>query len=615
MSVMNAIASDFHADAIYQKRLDDLSVRLKTLRHMSNRYSNARFITFFSFLILGIVSITRGNTIAGIGAFVVGLGIFLPLVIRHGKIISAIDEAEKLVKINQAGLSRVDGTWRKFADSGEEFLDPDHVYSKDLDIFGQGSLFQWLNATGTFRGRRKFAALVSNARFDSVEATANHAAIEELAAILDWRQGFACQAFGSDAYRRDPGAIVTWMKSDAYVFTSKAERCFFRLLPLIVPSLTVLFFLTTGNPYSFAFWIPLNILLLLIRRKSILRLLSQFERHEAAIKVYANLLSCIEKQEFTSEKLRIAREGLFLKKSQGASQAIDRLGSKVAFSQSRNGMMGPVFNILFFLDAQSALSLESWKRVYGRHVESWIEAIAMIETFSSLATIRHDNPDWCFATFCSDGCYFTAQDAGHPLIDARKRVSNNVELGGSGSVIMITGSNMSGKTTLLRTVGINLVLAYAGAPVCARELTCSTGQLLTSMRITDDLQNGISTFYAELLRIRKILDGLRGGPSIVLIDEIFRGTNTHDRHQAAQSVLAHLAKQNAITVISTHDLDLADLEAKDPAHFRNFHFEDTYGNKSIHFDYILRPGRSTSSNAMHLLELVGIAVEKNCQTS
>jgi hypothetical protein len=576
------------------------------LRRRSGRLSNLRLFTFVFFLGLGILLVEKFSTLTGIGAIAVGLGVFTLLVIRHEKTVAAINDTENLLSINRAGLARIDGGWKTFSDTGEEFLDPDHVYAKDLDIFGRGSLFQWLNATGTFRGRRALAEVLSNTRFSKSDALANRGAIEALAGMLDWRQNFACRSLGSAPHRQDPGPIVRWMQDGVFIFSSAAERLFFRLLPLYAPLIALLVFLTTGIPHGFVLWVPINAALLMIRRKPAVRIVSRFERHEPAIRIFANLLSSIERQEFSSELLMEKRACLFTSGKPGASRAIARLGSLVAFSQGRYGMMGPVFNLLFFLDIQSALSLETWKRVHGRRVESWIDAIAAVEMLSSLATVRHDNPDWCFAHISDEDCSFSARGAGHPLIDGAQRVCNDVELDGSGSVVMITGSNMSGKTTLLRTIGINLVLTYAGAPACASALRCGAQGLLTSMRITDDLQNGISTFYAELLRIRTILDSLRRAPSIVLIDEIFRGTNTHDRHQAARSVLTHLATQRAISVISTHDLDLAELETKDAAHFKNFHFEDTYKDGSIHFDYLLRPGRATSSNALHLLEMVGI---------
>jgi len=548
-----------------------------------------------------------------VSAFTLGLAIFIALAIRHEKIIAFIQGAQRLVKINQNNLARVDGNWKTFIDTGNEFIDANHSYSMDLDIFGQGSLFQWLNATGTFRGRRRLAAILSNERFESAAAQIRWTAIEELAPMLDWRQDFAAQSLSSEAYRQDPLPIIAWMKDDLYLFGSAVLRWFYHLFPFLTPCAAEIVFLLTGNPAGFVFWIPLNIVVLFYRRSATERLLSRFDNHEPAIELYTRLLSCMEKGGFQSDKLRQIAESLFVNDI-SATRAIAKLSSWVEISQARKGhMVGGILNALLLWDVQMAIVLEHWKHKYGNHVEWWFDAIADMEMLASLSTIRHDHPDWCRAKFSSDTLCCTGETLGHPLIDDKKRICNTIEPGAAGSVIIITGSNMSGKTTLLRTIGVNLVLAYAGAPVCASSFLCAAGQLLTSMRITDDLQNGISTFYAELLRIRKILDSLEDRPSIVLIDEIFRGTNTHDRHQAAISVLHHLASKIALTMISTHDLDLADLENKNPAHYKNFHFEDTYDNKSIHFDYKLRPGRSTSSNAMHLLEIVGISTERSQQ--
>jgi DNA mismatch repair ATPase MutS len=271
-----------------------------------------------------------------------------------------------------------------------------------------------------------------------------------------------------------------------------------------------------------------------------------------------------------------------------------------------NHLLAAALNLLFLWDMQTALLLERWKRRYGGRVAAWLEVIGEVEMLSCLATIACDHPDWVFPTFNSQTGSFSAKAMGHPLIDAGKRICNDLDLGTYGSVLIITGSNMSGKTTLLRTIGVNQVLAFAGAPVCAAQLQCSPTPLLTAMRITDDLERGISTFYAELLRIRTIVEAVQQHPALILIDEIFRGTNTHDRYAAAVHVLKHLAGRDAMTVISTHDLDLADLEESEGNSFRNFHFEDRYEDNAIHFDYKLRPGKSTASNALRLLELAGI---------
>jgi hypothetical protein len=600
------MTGQFNSGTLYRKRIDDLLSRLKILHRTSNRFSNVRLVTFVFFMLLCIFLFKTGSAAVAGSALFLGLIAFISLIVLHEKVINAIKIADRMVKINRTCLARINGEWRNFSDTGEQFASAEHLYSKDLDIFGQGSLFQWINATGTFLGRKRLAEVLSNRHFDGAEAKANTGAIVELAPLLDWRQQLACHMLETDAYQKDPGPIITWLKNDTFIFASKFDRLFHRFFPIVTPAAAGLFFLFTGNPIGFSFWIPVNIIVLLFRRSAIERLLSQFETHEPAIKLYHNLLLCLEKQVFSSEKLCRKKKDLFVN-NLSATKAIAQLSSRVAFSQTRKShMVAALLNVLFFFDIQAALLLENWKRRFGPHFESWLHAVSEIEMLSSLATIHHDNPDWCFADFGPKTCLLKAENFGHPLIDAKNRICNSVELGGAGSVMIITGSNMSGKTTLLRTIGINLVLAYAGAPVCAGKLCCATDRLFTSMRITDDLQNGISTFYAELLRIRKIIDSIGEQSAIILIDEIFRGTNTRDRHEAAKAVLTHLAKQNAMTVISTHDLDLAELETLDPAHYGNFHFEDEYIDGAIHFDYILRKGRSTSSNAMFLLEMVGI---------
>ncbi len=328
-----------------------------------------------------------------------------------------------------------------------------------------------------------------------------------------------------------------------------------------------------------------------------------------------------------------------------ASAAVRRLQSMADWMESRrNAILQVLLNALCLWDLQWLRVFHRWRETNGGSLRGWLETLARLEVLSSLAGIRFENPGWAFPEIAappSRGApsrgvspapadpavaprehaaapagqaagtlapLIDARAMGHPLLDPRARVRNDLSLRGAGETLIITGSNMSGKSTLLRTVGINLVLAYAGAPVCAEAFRCATLEVHTSMRLRDDLEKRISSFYAELLRLKTLVEAAREGRGVLfLVDEIFRGTNSKDRHAGAAAVLRQLRDPGASGLVSTHDLDLAALADEDPEHFRNFHFEEHFDQGRIAFDFKLRPGVSTTTNAIHLIRMVGLA--------
>jgi DNA mismatch repair ATPase MutS len=273
----------------------------------------------------------------------------------------------------------------------------------------------------------------------------------------------------------------------------------------------------------------------------------------------------------------------------------------------RNPLVHFVLDTVVFWDIQWLWSFRAWKRVNGARLRTWLEAVASLEALSSLAILPFENPEWRVPEVTEGPPLVSARRMGHPLLPPDRRVANDFELGKPGEILIITGSNMSGKSTLLRTVGINLVLAYAGAPVCAEDFRCALLHIHTSMRLRDDLEKRISSFYAELLRVKGIIEAARGGSKVLfLVDEIFRGTNSKDRHEGATAVLRQLHSLGSAGLVSTHDLELARLQEMEPAHFRNAHFQESYQDGRISFDFRLREGVSTTTNAIHLIRMVGL---------
>lgn len=291
-----------------------------------------------------------------------------------------------------------------------------------------------------------------------------------------------------------------------------------------------------------------------------------------------------------------------------ASQQIkqlDNIAGAVAFKY--NPIVYFVINNLFFWDFHCLFALEKWKAGSGPSLRKWVNNLGIYEALASLAMVAQLNPDWCFPEFDQERLFLAAEQMGHPLLGNQQRVNNNFKI--DKQIAVITGSNMSGKTTLLRTIGINLVLAYAGAPVCARKFNCSIMEIYTSMRISDDLNSGISTFYAELLRIKMIIDFSKNKQDMIfLIDEVFRGTNSRDRVIGARNVVLNLNKDWIIGLISTHDHELCKLENEANGRIVNYHFMESYTEDEIKFDYLLKPGPCTTSNAKYLMKMAGIEI-------
>lgn len=502
------------------------------------------------------------------------------------------------------------GEWKDFADSGKEFMDENHPYAADLDIFGQGSLFQWINTTITFSGRKELAQRLTGPPRSPAEIREVQAAVTELAARLTWRQRYLAEAMASGGASLNPDDLLAWAGSQNPFYRKAWVKPLFRVLPALTIILLIVYF----SPLKLSFFWPLAGLviqgvILTISGKPRSKVLNTVYRYESSIRAYYEMLKRFENASFSSGLLVNMKKSLRNKQNLAAFRQIDRLAKIVDAISNRNNAMFAVINILTLWDYQCMIALEEWKQKSGRFLGSWLKALGEMEALSSLAVIRHENPTWVVPQIVKGKPGLSARGMGHPLL-TKQRVYNDMEVGHPAGVLLITGSNMSGKSTLLRTAGINLVLAYAGAPVCAEVFACSIMQVYTCMRVSDNLEKNISSFYAELLRIKQIVQASKEpGQFFFLLDEIFKGTNSADRHVGAKVVVQQFSKQGALGMVSTHDLDLGVLEKESGGKIKNFHFSETYRNGEIHFDYKLRRGLSNTRNALYLIKMAGIEVE------
>lgn len=577
-----------------------------------NTISNLRLLVFIAGLALTIFLMVIKYYIIMVAIFIVFLFAFVYLMISHDKLFKARLYSSMFVKINEDAIKRLNGEWDSFIDNGKDFLDQNHQYAYDLDIFGERSLFQWISVANTYLGREALRGLLSGNRKDVVRIKMRQEAIKELAGKLAWRQRFSAEGLVVSENMKEPEKLISWANEQNEFYKSSWLAIVVKILPLSTILSLTLAFVTSKVPYYVpSFLVLIQYFLLKYKNRERHEVFKTSDKFSKDIAVYNKMLKHFEKKDFEAELIKEIRNKMTGKTGKPAYEQVNRLSKIIDSISNRHAPFYLIFNILTLWDYRNMIILEKWKEDSGRYLKEWLEGLGMIEALSSLAIIRHDNPDWVMPEIKEkQRNEFEASRMGHPLI-VTNRVCNNLDFNSPTKVLLITGSNMSGKSTLLRTAGINLVLAYAGAPVCAEVFRASIMDIHSCMRVSDDLGKSISSFYAELLRIKAILREAKEGKKVfLLLDEIFKGTNSRDRHTGARVLIDELSKTNSIGMVSTHDFELCDLEQSSPK-IKNYHFEEYYKDNKIYFDYRLRKGVSTTRNAIYLMRMAGIDIDES----
>jgi len=592
----------------YEKRKTYYERRFSSLTPMINRLSNLRLVTFLAGSGLAGFFYFRNDGSLGISIGVLTVILFAVMVIWHQTLKRRQSYLRLLYENYDQALKRLADEWKCFRDAGDDFIDPAHPYSSDLDLFGYGSLFQWINTAKTYKGREMLKEWLSEPPVETGLIIEKQEAIKELGKNLAWRQRFLAEASLTKRRLSSPKGIIEWAK----MFDATYLRLEVLILARAVPIITTLFLVLYLTTNRVTFWYPLTGFviqaLILLAGKQRGKMLNEVYSFRESIKVYEKMLERFEKRSFQSKYLQSLQKGLLNRDGKSASVQIKRLAWLSELIASRNNSMFLFINILTLWDIQCMISLESWKEKSGSSLGRWVDTIAELEALSSLSIIHFDHKGWIFPEITPHKSGIVAVKLGHPLL--RESVCNDLSIEERSGILLITGSNMSGKSTLLRTVGINLVLAYVGAPVYAKEFSCSILQIYTCMRVSDNLGENISSFYAELLRIKQIVSASKTQTNIFfLLDEIFKGTNSQDRHAGAKVLIQQLSNAGAMGMVSTHDLELGNIERESDRKIRNYHFREYYKHDQIHFDYKLRPGISTTRNAMYLIKMAGIDVD------
>lgn len=543
-----------------------------------------------------------------LGVFALSLIIFIYLIIKHDKEINKKNYSVAMKTVNERALKRLTGEWKEFQEDGSEFRDGTHSYSEDLDIFGKGSLFQWINSTRTFIGKESLKNRLTKPLKTASQITMTQQALQELAANLEWRQLFEAEGLVVSDNCNDPKELYEWAKGRNELYSKLWLIILVRIIPAITLCLIGLYFFTSLISLRVVFlMLTLNLAILFAGSKKRSATFHSIYKYKNSISIYSKLIELIENKDFHSDYLKELKGNLSVLQDEGAVKAIKQLSNIYDKASDRRNLIYFIINILFLWDYQSMIAFEKWRVNSGKDLEKWLQAVGEFEALISISSIIHDNPAWTMPLISEKDFIVKAEHLGHPLL-GEKRVCNDITIDREKNILIITGSNMSGKSTFLRTVGINLVLSYIGASVCAKDFQCSIMSIFTCMRTSDNLENSISSFYAEILRIKMIVKGAKEEEKVFfLLDELFKGTNSADRHEGAKALIKQLGKQGATGMISTHDLELCDLE-KEYSKIRNYHFKEYYINDELKFDYKIRKGPSTTRNALYLIKLAGIEV-------
>ena len=532
------------------------------------------------------------------------LAAFALVATRHAGILRARRRAERAAHIYRHGLARLGDRWTDVGQKGNRFQDLHHIYAADLDLFGEGSLFQLLSTARTRMGEDTLAGwLLAPAALGEIGE--RQAAVAELRDRLDLREDLGVLGEGEQVGIH-PEALLQWAEAPL-----RLRQRWLRVAALLLSVLEIATAVVWGVWGLFLpFFVVLGINTILARRlkQPLLQTLFGTEHAFENLDLLSAVLARLEREQFSTPRLQNLGQQL-VSEQLPPSRAIGKLRTIIDFSYSRDNLILRVLDLPLLYSVQVAFWAEAWRRRHGAAVRRWLEATGQAEAMISLATYHYERPADPFPEFTTGPAVFEAEELGHPLIAEQKCVRNSVHIGGEAGVLLVSGSNMSGKSTLLRAAGINTVLAMAGAPVRARRLRLTPLQVGASIRINDSLQEGSSRFYAEITRLRRIFD-LAGGepPLFFLLDELLQGTNSMDRRVGAEGIVRALVEHGAIGLVTTHDLALAEISGPLNGHIRNVHFQDELEEGRIHFDYRLRPGVVTKSNGLELMRSIGLDV-------
>ncbi len=587
----NALENFYHEKiAYFSQQISEISKKTTTV-------SWARVI--IAVVILLLIYLLFKNP-AFIWLVILGVVGYAYLVSIHEKLKYQLSIARNHLTINEAEVKALHGDITSFGD-GRQFINGQHHYTVDLDIFGKGSIFQLLNRTSSEPGSELLAGMLGSPLKNKSEILNRQEAVKELGSKTEFRQMFQAIGMTSGEKKNDHDQLLDWLKLDSLVFGKPLYQIALIAFPIFSIS-TLLLWIFAGMylPFILVSLIQWGIIGSHAKRVTLIQ--NYIGDKRFLFEKYSEHFRLLQKEEF---KTSVLQEITSLGKE--AERELAVLSSRSRALDLRLNFFASLFlNTTMLYDLFAVYRLEQWRNKNKEHLKQWLEAVQQADALIGLGTFHFNHPQFIFPEITETN-HLHAEKLGHPLIPAEKRIDNQLDLGKNANLWIVTGANMAGKSTYLRAVGVNVVLALSGSVVCAKSMQCPLIEIFTGMRNTDSINENQSYFFAELLRLHHIVEELKTGKRLlILLDEILKGTNSGDKLSGSLELMQQLSQYNCIGMVATHDIDLGVLETKLPGKIANWHFETFIKGDELSFDYTLHPGVSTSKNATFLMKKMGI---------
>ncbi|MFP4293026.1 MAG: MutS-related protein [Cyclobacteriaceae bacterium] len=597
-----------HPQETYQQKAEQYKQLVSKISRKDNRYSWSRITLFVLFIIAVVFFANEQNGDALLLSLLLFIIVFPLLIKYHNQVKKKKFHLESLVGINEEELSRLSGKLREL-ESGDSYDEAQHPYTGDLDVFGEHSLFQLINRCNTSKGKAMLAQWLKNPAAKN-EVESRQSSVKEIEPQLAWRQSFQAHGRVAQEKEEDTDALLRWVKENPALAKRNLYKAALLIMPLFTLAGIISYFFFDGSSLWPLLAIAVNMLILWSTAEKANTTHKKTFKSISALQAYRTMIAHVEASKFEYERLQ-KLQSHFQHGGVSASKEISRLEHILDNFNARGNLFYHIINVVILLDVYWLLRADKWKSELKGDVGHWFDSISELEGLNSMAGFAYSHPDYSYPEITEEAYVFEAQNMGHCLIKAEKRINNDFSMQDKGRVCIITGSNMSGKSTFLRTVGVNVVLALMGAPVCADRLKTSVIQVFTSMRTQDSLEESVSSFYAELKRLRQLLQMLEAPqlPVMYMLDEILKGTNSQDRHNGAASLIRQLSKLPSFGFVSTHDLELGRME-NELDKVINYSFTSSIEDDEIYFDYKIHEGICKSFNASKLMAKMGIAVEE-----
>ncbi|UZH56818.1 DNA mismatch repair protein MutS [Salinimicrobium tongyeongense] len=583
--------------AFYHAQIEKYRSQLNAAARKLGFSSLLRLLVFLA--IVFAVYAFWGNTTAVVATVLAGIIIFVLLVTRHSDLRYERDKFRELIKINETELQVLKRDFQHLP-TGSEFSDPQHPYSQDVDLFGKASFFQYLNRTSLAEGKEKLARLLLSNNIDNIHL--KQEAVKESAEKADWRQNFSALATLVKTETRT-ATITGWLNGYKHFVPG-----FMKWLPWVFSGISgvviAAFFLDLIGGIELALWFFAGLLITGFFLKRINLLSSSVSKVQDTFHQYYQLLGLIENTTFSSQLLKVQREQIISEKNK-ASAILKQFSKAIDSLDQRNNMIFGVFGNGFLLwDLRYSYKLEQWIKDHGQVVPKWFEVIEFLDAYNSLGNFAFNHPNYVFPELHHDSHIAKATSLAHPLLDPEKRVANDFAIEKE-QFFIITGANMAGKSTFLRTVSLQILMGNVGLPVCATSCHYTPIKLITSMRTTDSLTDDESYFFSELKRLKFVVDEIKTDKYFIILDEILKGTNSTDKAIGSRKFIEKLVGSQSTGIIATHDLSLCEVSEELPQ-VKNYYFDAEIINDELNFDYLFKKGICQNMNASFLLKKMEI---------